>query len=186
MTAIHSSAAFLAGWIVWAVTLPHALGAPQLSAPVVLPGDSALSPPAGNQTNAVLARGGDQILMVWEDTRASLAGTQTAQGYGTTVSDVYAARLDAGGNPIDIEPIPVATGAFSQTLPKVAWNGSHWLVVWTSRTPSQYTTTAWTQQEPGLVRTLPGLQSTVPTGRKGGHRCPGSRYPSRTTCRRWS
>jgi hypothetical protein len=116
---------------------------PQLSTPVVLPGDAALAPPAGDQTSVAFARGSGSTLMVWEDSRAALAGTQYAQGYGfgTQITDVYAARLDDAGNPIDVSPILVATGQFSQSAPKAAWNGQSWLVVWTSRTPGQYFST---------------------------------------------
>jgi len=122
---------------------PILRAAPQLSAPLALPGDTALSPPAGDQTNVALARGASTTLLVWEDSRAALAGTQYAQGYGfgTQITDVYAARVDGAGHTIDIVPIPVATGAFAQSLPKVAWNGQNWLVVWTSRTPGQYFST---------------------------------------------
>lgn len=113
------------------------LSSAQLSTPTVLPGDTALLPPAGDQTNVAFARGAGTTLMVWEDTRAALAGTQDSHGYDgltTRITDVYAARIDDAGNPIDTLPIRVATGAFSQSVPKAAWNGQNWLVVWTSRT----------------------------------------------------
>src|ERR1043166_2000176 len=116
---------------------------PQVTAPHVLPGDTAPAPPAGDQTNVAFARGASATLMVWEDSRSNLAGVQSAQGYGfgTQITDVYAARVDDAGNAIDATPIFVATGPFAQTQPKVAWNGQAWLVVWTSRTPGQYFST---------------------------------------------
>lgn len=115
----------------------------QFAPPSVLPGDMALSPPAGDQHDVAFARGARFTLMVWEDSRATLAGTQYAQGYetGTQITDVYAARLDEDGNRIDTTPIPVATGAFSQWGPQAAWNGENWLVAWVSRTPGQYFST---------------------------------------------
>ena len=116
-----------------AAPLAHA----QLCAPTLMPGDTALSPPAGEQMNVAFARGVGATLMVWEDTRAALVGTQDSHGYDglvTRIKDVYAARIDDAGKPIDTLPIPVAAGAFSQVVPKVAWNGQDWLVVWTSRT----------------------------------------------------
>jgi hypothetical protein len=123
--------------------LPTLHAAPQLSSPLALPGDTQLSPPAGDQTNVAIARGAVSSLLVWEDSRASLAGTQSGQGYGfgTQITDVYAARVDGAGNTIDVTPIQVATGAFAQSVPKVAWNGQNWLVVWTSRTPGQFFST---------------------------------------------
>jgi len=109
----------------------------QFSGPISLPGDTTLAPPAGDQTHVAFARGAGATLMVWEDTRAALAGTQDSHGYDgvtTRIKDVYAARIDDAGHSIDALPIRVTTGAFSQTVPKVAWNGQSWLVVWTSRT----------------------------------------------------
>jgi len=115
----------------------------QFSMPRTLPGDSALAPPAGDQKGVQFARGANSTLMVWEDSRATLAGTQDAQGYdsGNQITDVYAARIDAAGNPIDATPILLATGPFSQSAPRAAWNGQGWLVVWTSRTPGPYFST---------------------------------------------
>jgi hypothetical protein len=45
-------------------------------------------------------------------------------------SQVLAQRLDAAGNPIDTEPILVATDYARN--PSVAWNGSEYLIVWQS------------------------------------------------------
>lgn len=113
------------------VPLSHA----QLSTPTVLPGDTALAPPAGDQANVAFARGDDTTLMVWEDRRADLTGTQSSQGTAVQINDIYAARIDDAGNTLDSPPIVVTQAAFSQTVPKVAWNGESWLVVWTTRTP---------------------------------------------------
>lgn len=131
----------LAGVVTLGASLTHASA--QFAPPAVLPGDTALAPPAGDQTHVVFARGATSTLMVWEDSRASLAGTQSAQGYGfgTQITDVYAARIDDAGGAIDVSPILVATGPFSESAPRVAWNGQCWLVVWTARKPGQYFST---------------------------------------------
>ncbi len=44
-------------------------------------------------------------------------------------SRIEAQRLDSSGNPVDAEPIRVATGT-RLTNPSAAWNGSHYLIVW--------------------------------------------------------
>jgi hypothetical protein len=106
----------------------------QLSPPVLLPGDTALAPPAGDQTNVVFSRGSGVSLMVWEDSRTNLSLTQSSQGTGGAITDLYASRMDDAGNVLDTPPIHLTHAAFSQTVPKVAWNGQNWLVVWTSST----------------------------------------------------
>src|SRR5688572_12635740 len=127
-------------WILAALTCvglltPELDAAPQTTFSTMLPGDTAVAPPAGDQTEVEFARGAGSTLMVWEDSRAALAGTQDGQGhdFGTLITDVYAQRIDDAGVPIDVSPILVATGAFAQEAPKVAWNGQNWLVVWTTR-----------------------------------------------------
>jgi hypothetical protein len=47
---------------------------------------------------------------------------------GSGESKVLAYRLDAAGNPLDAEPIIVATGGVRR--PSVAWNGSVYWIVW--------------------------------------------------------
>lgn len=107
-----------------------ALSAPltaQLSAPVPLPGDVALGLPAGSQSFADVARGSDSFLVVWEDTRSSLTGSVA----GAAV-DVYGMRYDASGQALDAAPFIVAGGPLRQYQPRVAWNGSEWLVAFLS------------------------------------------------------
>ena len=93
-----------------------------------LPGDAAVSAAAGDQSAPAIARGGDVLLAVWSDARANVTG-----GYeGETSRDIYGARLDTDGNLLDTVPIAIAAGKSSQENPKVAWNGTHWLVVFES------------------------------------------------------
>jgi hypothetical protein len=110
-----------------------------LSDPIQLPGDAAMGPAAGRQQQPEIARGGDQHLAVWVDGRSDLAGVFNF-GSGPyrgldlgTMWDIYAARLDAAGNVVDTTPIVVNQDPFNQTFPSVAWNGSHWLVVWSGQ-----------------------------------------------------
>lgn len=94
-------------------------------APTFLPGDRSIGPSAANQQAPALSRGGEQILAVWADGRTSPSTTGQQSG-----QDVFATRLDASGAPIDVVPFPVTMAGGDQKSPRVAWNGSHWLVVW--------------------------------------------------------
>jgi hypothetical protein len=113
----------------------------QLSQPVLLPGGAAPAPSAGVQAAADIARGGNQYLVVWEDSRSGLTGTVSTGGTAVGPSDILAARLDANGKLVDPVPIPISIRPFNQTRTKVAWNGSNWLVVWESSRATQYSTT---------------------------------------------
>ncbi len=91
-----------------------------------LPGDDAISPAYNNQQAPAIAQGGDKHLVVWEDSRAiATGGTESETG-----RDIYAMRLDNAGNLLDPTPFAVTAAAGSQTSPKVAWNGTNWLVVY--------------------------------------------------------
>jgi len=90
-----------------------------------LPGDQGLAPAFGDQSSAAIARGGDQILVVWSDYRSNPYGSYEYE----TGRDVYGRRFDLSGNPIDPTPFPIAAGQGAQENPKVAWNGTNWLVV---------------------------------------------------------
>ncbi len=114
------------------------VGAAQINAPVLLPGDVTPAPAAGRQENPQIARGADSYLAVWADTRTAIrsdgfivgfSGPYTGTGLGTMI-DIYAARLDAAGNVIDQTPIVVNEAQYNQGYPRVAWNGQNWLVVW--------------------------------------------------------
>jgi hypothetical protein len=99
--------------------------APTVSAPLLLPGDTAIAAAAGNQSAPALALGSDTILAVWADSRSSPITTGQQSGL-----DIWAVRLDASGAPIDPTPFPVTMAGGDQKSPRMAWNGSHWLVAW--------------------------------------------------------
>ncbi len=110
----------------------------QFGAPHVLPGDSNVAPAAGDQRHVSIAHGVGQSLMVWEDTRAGLTGTVSTGGNPQPNFDLFAARLDDAGNLIDTTPFVIRSAPFSQALPKVAWNGSIYLVVWEEQVAHTY------------------------------------------------
>lgn len=99
--------------------------------PTFLPGDDFVGPAAGNQMAPALAPGNTTILAVWADSRSSPVGIGQQSGL-----DIWAARLDANGALIDATPFPVNMAGGDQKSPRVAWNGTHWLVAWVGQLPT--------------------------------------------------
>ncbi len=95
---------------------------------LTLPGDSTVSAAAGEQLQPAISRGSNTILTVWSDNRANPYGLYEYE----TGKDIYGMRMDINGNPIDILPIVIVTRQANQENPKVAWNGTNWLVVYES------------------------------------------------------
>jgi hypothetical protein len=122
-----------------AAIVPLFLAAAQSAwtAPVPVLGDDAVAPLAASQSGGDLAPGGPGFLLVWADERTTLGGF-VDQGGVPAETDVWAMRLDAQGDPMDPAPILVGGGPFSQTMPRVAWNGTDWLVVWQSERPTTF------------------------------------------------
>lgn len=122
--------------LVLAATAACTLSAAAQSVPVVdlglLPGDVSVVPAPNTQTDQVVAKGGNQYLVVWADRRAQQTTSSASQSQG----DLYAIRLDADGNAIDTVPFIVAATFGEQTQPRVAWNGQNWLVLYVSQDPT--------------------------------------------------
>jgi hypothetical protein len=57
-----------------------------------------------------------------------------------SLTDIYAARLDASGALIDSVPIVVAQDVYDQAFPRVAWNGQNWFVVFNAQRTKTYST----------------------------------------------
>lgn len=106
---------------------------PSPTGPNWLGSDTTIGAAAGQQDSPVIARGGDQFLAVWVDTRSTYALDRTDQFDEQTGNDIYAIRLDANGAPIDSTPIIVDQTYGYQRVPKVSWNGQAWLVVYESQ-----------------------------------------------------
>ncbi len=104
----------------------------------VLPGDNARVPAVGGSRFCAIARGGPGYLVVWEDTRTSMAGWSAQQPRMGNQMDIYGLRLDLAGQPIDAEPIVITNMGRSQREPRLAWNGQAWLVVFTTERPDWY------------------------------------------------
>lgn len=92
-----------------------------------LPGDSVITPAAGDQSNPEIARGNEVSLVVWHDRRA----LEPYGGYEyETGADIFGLRLDPAGNPIETTPFLITNRKANQEYPKVAWNGSMWATVY--------------------------------------------------------
>lgn len=107
------------------LTVPGYAQDPTVSPFLLLPGDDEVSPALCNPNNPAIARGGDQFLVVWSDQRSKL-------GEAATEADVFGMRLDAAGNPLDPVPIAIGVTPSDDRNPKVCWNGSNWLVTWST------------------------------------------------------
>jgi len=103
---------------------------PSLSALHDLPGDAAIGPAIGIQSEPSIALGGNQYLAVWTDHRTDLNSVTVYPD--ESAADIYAARLDASGQLIDTIPIAISREVADQGMPRVAWNGTNWLVAWTT------------------------------------------------------
>jgi len=99
-----------------------------------LPGDDTIGMAAELQLTPAIARGGDILLTVWADRRSMPSGTGE---FYETASDIYGMRLDANGNLLDSVPFVITQAQSTQENPKLAWNGTHWLVAFESYTVTE-------------------------------------------------
>ncbi len=119
--------------LLWLAAAPST-SAQDLSPVQFLTGDETTGPAAFEQGQPEIVRGGSQYLVVWTDYRTGGSNLILDEGG----ADIMAARLDAAGALIDTTPIVVNQDAADQTLPRVAWNGTDWLVVWHTQAPTQF------------------------------------------------
>ncbi|MDH3404499.1 MAG: PKD domain-containing protein [Acidobacteriota bacterium] len=96
-----------------------------------LPGDAAIGAAAGDQRAPAVAAGDGSVLAVWSDRRSSPTGDPWLEF--ETAADIWGVRLDAAGEPIEATPFVVTDAPAFQDEPKVAWNGTQWLVVFETK-----------------------------------------------------
>ena len=124
----------------------------------LLPGDATVAPAASDQIAPAVAQGGDKLLAVWADNRVNPYGSYTWSEYETS-RDIYGMRFDTSGNPLDALPIAIFSGRSIQDNPKVAWNGSNWLVVFESYDVGG---TGYYQKSLAAIRVAPSGQVLEP------------------------
>jgi MYXO-CTERM domain-containing protein len=85
---------------------------------VLDPGFLTISSGQGNRYEAEVAFDGTNYLVVWTDHRSGLA------------QDIFGARVTRAGTVLDPNGIPISTDQNTQYLPKLAFDGTNYLVVW--------------------------------------------------------
>ena len=102
----------------------------------MFPGDDQIELAVNVQELISVAKGDQYYLAVWTDIRTVNeiltvfgSGPYFEEQMGNT-RDIYAVRYDLSGNLVDQEPIVVSNATYSQTRPRVAWNGENFLVTW--------------------------------------------------------
>lgn len=95
---------------------------------LTVPGDNIVGAMAGEQLTPSISAGAGSILAVWSDSRANTGGFYEYE----SSKDIYGIRLDFAGNLIDSKAIPIVQTQATQENPRVAWNGTNWLVVYES------------------------------------------------------
>ncbi|HVJ20918.1 MAG TPA: hypothetical protein VM686_36160 [Polyangiaceae bacterium] len=95
------------------------MGSRMTTTPVLqdAPGLDLTSSANGQHTVDVASDGNDRWFVVWQDDRAGASG-------------IYGVRVDGSGAALDPEAILISPGGFYESVPAVAYNGTHFLVVW--------------------------------------------------------
>ncbi|MDH5186043.1 MAG: T9SS type A sorting domain-containing protein [candidate division WOR-3 bacterium] len=104
-------------FVVWSAG--HTLGARVSTAGQVLDPIAINICPTSGQCNPSLAFDGINYLVVWEDYRR-----------GEDSADIYGARVRPDGMILDSNGIAISTAANDQWFPRVAFDGTNYLVVW--------------------------------------------------------
>lgn len=138
VTAPSALAAGTAGFL---TALAGLLPGQQFSPGAPLAGDTTVAAAAGNQHKPAIARGGNGTsLAVWEDDRSSLVDSVFGGELGGSNVpgnfDIYGVLLDALGQPLTTAPLRINSDTWGQRDPDVAWNGSEYLVVFSSVRPT--------------------------------------------------
>lgn len=84
--------------------------------------------------NPAIAWNGEMYLVVWEEWITHWITWQIS----FTQRNVLGARISSAGQLLDPVPIPIAISDKEQSSPTIAWNGKHFLVLWTHVLPGQY------------------------------------------------
>jgi hypothetical protein len=91
-----------------------------------------ISTAASRQITPRVAAGGSDVLVVWRESR------NDATVYGAA-NDIYGARVSDTGMLLDASGILISAKANAQGEPAIAWNGTHYLVVWSDDRNNRFT-----------------------------------------------
>jgi hypothetical protein len=78
---------------------------------------------SGDRFMPAVAAGLTDYLVVWQDSR----------NLGTSGEDIFGARVSTGGVVTDANGFPISTAPGDESTPALAFNGSHYLVVWSDQ-----------------------------------------------------
>lgn len=95
-----------------------------------VPGDHGIDLAKGDQIAPAVHHANGVTLAAWADLRSNAGGAVFPDH--ETASDIYGMFLDPDGSPQTSLPFPIAQGKASQSTPRISWNGSNWLVVFTT------------------------------------------------------
>lgn len=79
------------------------------------------------QSTPSVASDGANLLVAWEDLRT-----------GSTMGDIYGARVTASGTVLDTSSFPIAREVTEQWSPAVSFDGQNYLVAWTTGTSGSF------------------------------------------------
>lgn len=89
----------------------------------------AIAHASNGELQPVVAFGGGVYLVAWNDTR----------NQRTNLADIYAARLAADGTVLDAMAFPIANDVAAESVDDIAFDGTHFLIVFTRIDPSDGT-----------------------------------------------
>ena len=115
--------------VVWAddragAGLTNIYGARIAAGSVLDPNGIAVSLATHFETAPAVASNGTDFLVAWEDTRGSYGA------WWGPLTDIYGTRVDAAGTVLDPLGLAISTASSSQRHPKIASNGTDYLVTW--------------------------------------------------------
>jgi len=116
--------------------------------------DYAIGPAAGIQCDLALVWGPQQYFVVWTDGRDASFGMHAV----AWATDIFAGRVTADGQVLDPSGLPINYSYSLQDSPAVAWNGTHYLVVWTDLSAG------WNEEDLYMTLVTANGQSLWPDG----------------------
>ena len=95
----------------------------EVGATLAVHGEAKISGAANSEVSPAVAANGTNFLVVWADNRNALL----------TGRDIYGARLNSEGVPLDLTPLAISSATNDQSDPAVAANGADYFVAWSDK-----------------------------------------------------